>query len=77
MYGLFLESITTNDEGIKDNMYPVNIFMLLHEKNKVYLSFTNNLLSVYLSHFTNDLSNQFLVFASKQNIYPMDLKFGR
>ena len=39
--GLFLESITTNGEEIKDNMYPVNIFMLLHETNKVYLSFTN------------------------------------
>ena len=43
MYGLFLESITMNDEEIKDimYMYPVNIFMLLHETNKVYLSFTN------------------------------------
>ena len=40
MYGLFLESITTNDEEIKDIMY-VNIFMLLHETNKVFLSFTN------------------------------------
>ena len=35
------ESITTNNEEIKDIMYPVNIFMLLHETNKVYLSFTN------------------------------------
>ena len=40
-YGLYLESITANDEEIKDIMYPVNIFMLLHETNKVYLSFTN------------------------------------
>ena len=80
MYGLFLESITTNDAEIKDNMYPVNIFMLLHETNKVYLSFTNNLLSVYLSHFTNDLSKQFLFSRVNrtvtENIYPMDLKLG-
>ena len=41
MYGLFLESITTNDEEIKYIMYPVNISMLLYETNKVYLSFTN------------------------------------
>ena len=41
MYGLFLESLTTNGEEIKDNMYPVNFFMLLHETNKVYLYFTN------------------------------------
>ena len=41
VYGLLLESITTNDEEIKDNMYPMNIFRLLHDTNKVYLSFTN------------------------------------
>ena len=43
MYGLFLESITRNDEEIKDIMNPVNIFMLLYETNKVYLSFTNDI----------------------------------
>ena len=32
-----------NDEEIKDSMYPVNSFMLFHETNKVYLSFTNEL----------------------------------
>ena len=36
MYGLFIESImpVTNDEEIKENMYPVIIFMLFNETNK-------------------------------------------
>ena len=60
MYGLFLESITTNDEEIKDIMYPLYIFMLLHETNKVYLSFTNEITHSLLVILRKTYQNNFL-----------------
>ena len=66
-------------EEIKDNMYPVNIFILLHETNTVYLSFTNEFTLSLLILFYERIIRQFLVFASTvtESIYPMDLKLGR
>ena len=84
VYGLFLDSITANDEEIKDIIYPVNFFMLLHETKKVYLSFANKFTHSLLIPFYERLIKTIIYSCFSRvnrtvtkNIYPMELKLGR
>ena len=67
--------------GIKINL--CNYYMFFHETNKkfIYCHLQMNSFSIYLPHFANDLSKQYLVFLSNNHQkylrYSISLKVGR